>query len=68
MSVARRNPRMAVAACVAGPLFNLLAGMSSSLLYQNVLSGPVEVHLDNGILLLIGEPESNYVEEIKPLR
>eukprot|EP00240_Pyramimonas_obovata_P002959 CAMPEP_0118922130 /NCGR_PEP_ID=MMETSP1169-20130426/1162_1 /TAXON_ID=36882 /ORGANISM="Pyramimonas obovata, Strain CCMP722" /LENGTH=633 /DNA_ID=CAMNT_0006862957 /DNA_START=137 /DNA_END=2035 /DNA_ORIENTATION=- len=54
VSIARRNPKMAVAACIAGPLFNLLAGMSSSLLYQNMLYGDVLCHLDNGVLLLIG--------------
>jgi len=53
-SVARKQPKMAVAACVAGPLFNLLAGMSASLIYQNLLSGSVSVNLDNAALLIIG--------------
>jgi len=53
-AIARKQPKMAVSACLAGPLFNLLAGMSSSLIYQNMLYGDVKVNLDNAVLLIVG--------------
>jgi len=43
----------AVSACFSGPLFNLLAGMSVSLIYQNMSSGDVFVVLDNPALIII---------------
>jgi Ca2+/Na+ antiporter len=42
-----------VSACFSGPLFNLLAGMSISLIYQNASSGDVVVALDNPVLIII---------------
>ena len=44
----------AVSACLAGPLFNVLAGMSTSLIYMNFLYGDVRVDLDNNVLIIIG--------------
>ena len=49
-TVAREGrPAMAIAACFAGPLFNLLMGLSVGLLISTAMHGPITgIHLQNG--------------------
>jgi len=53
LSVARAGQvGMAVAAVFAGPLFNLLGGMSIALLFENINVGVVEVVISNSTIIL----------------
>eukprot|EP00958_Prasinococcus_capsulatus_P022900 scaffold3296_cov405-Prasinococcus_capsulatus_cf.AAC.19 len=47
------QPLMAIAACFAGPVFNVLAGMSTALTMETMLHPTAKVHLTNGLLLLM---------------
>jgi Ca2+/Na+ antiporter len=46
LSVARAgSPDMAVTACFAGPLFNLLVGLGFSFFVQTASNGPIQTHM-----------------------
>ena len=54
MAVAKAGQAaMAVTACFAGPLFNLLVGLAASLVYVNVILGDVQVQVGNSVLVLL---------------
>lgn len=54
LAVARAGQApMAVAACFAGPLFNLLVGLAASLVYVNIVIGDIKAETSNSMLLLV---------------
>lgn len=54
MAVAKAGQAaMAVTACFAGPVFNLLVGLAASLVYVNVVLGDVQVQIGNSVLVLL---------------
>ena len=54
MAVAKAGQAaMAVTACFAGPVFNLLVGLAASLVYVNIVLGDVQVQVGNSVLVLL---------------
>lgn len=54
LAVARAGQApMAVAACFAGPLFNLLVGLAASLIYVNLVVGDLKVQTSNSMFMLL---------------
>ena len=53
MAISRAGlPAMAIAACFAGPIFQLLLGTGVSLMYVSSSTGPVPVHVSRNLRLL----------------
>lgn len=44
---------MAIASCFAGPVFNLMVGLSLPVMYQTLMAGSLAVDPTNGIVLLV---------------